>query len=62
MLEEIRVNMMTRIVAKRKQCSSWKYNYGPLIKKKFDDSKKEDDDWKMIWNGENGCEVKKVRK
>ncbi|KAH1083038.1 hypothetical protein J1N35_022799 [Gossypium stocksii] len=41
MLEEIRVNMMIRIVAKRKKCSSWKYNYGPLIKKKFDDNKKE---------------------
>ncbi|KAG8478410.1 hypothetical protein CXB51_028232 [Gossypium anomalum] len=54
-LEEIRVNIITRIVAKRKQCSSWKYNYGPLTKKKIDDSKKEG-------NGENGCEVKKGRK
>ncbi|MBA0664661.1 hypothetical protein Goklo_004629 [Gossypium klotzschianum] len=41
MLEEIRFNMMIRIMTKRKQCSSWKYNYGPVIKKKFDDSKKE---------------------
>ncbi|MBA0860905.1 hypothetical protein Goshw_022389 [Gossypium schwendimanii] len=40
-LEEIRVNIMTRIVAKRNQWSSWKYNYGPLIKKKFNDIKKE---------------------
>ncbi|KAK5812366.1 hypothetical protein PVK06_027795 [Gossypium arboreum] len=40
MLEEIRVNMITRIVAKRKQCSSWEYNYGPVMKK-FDDNNKE---------------------
>ncbi|PPR92396.1 hypothetical protein GOBAR_AA28276 [Gossypium barbadense] len=59
MLEEIRVKMMTKLVDKRKQCSSWKYNYDPLIKKKFQDSKKEGVDWKMIWNEENGCEVKK---
>ncbi|KAH1107109.1 hypothetical protein J1N35_010877 [Gossypium stocksii] len=52
MLEEIRVNMMTRLVAKRKQCSSCEYNYGLIIKKKFDDNKKEGVDWKMIWNGE----------
>ncbi|MBA0809020.1 hypothetical protein Gohar_024709 [Gossypium harknessii] len=45
---------MTRVLAKRKQCNLWKYNYGPLIKKKFNDSKKEGVDWKMIWNGENG--------
>ncbi|KAG8501827.1 hypothetical protein CXB51_004124 [Gossypium anomalum] len=51
MLKEIRVKIMTRI-----------YNYGPLIKEKFADSKKEGVDWKMIWNGENGCEVKKDRK
>ncbi|MBA0794280.1 hypothetical protein Gohar_018628, partial [Gossypium harknessii] len=25
---------------------SWKYNYGPLMKKKFDDTKKEGVDWK----------------
>ncbi|MBA0879618.1 hypothetical protein Goshw_009490, partial [Gossypium schwendimanii] len=61
MLGEIRVNIMTRVLAKRKQCNLWKYNYDPLIKKKFNDSKKEGVDWKMIWNGENGCEVKKGR-
>ncbi|MFQ6626650.1 hypothetical protein Gotur_005340 [Gossypium turneri] len=48
MLEEIRVNIITRIVAKRKQCISWEYNYGPVIKKKFDDNNKEGVDWKMI--------------
>ncbi|MBA0847675.1 hypothetical protein Goshw_021232 [Gossypium schwendimanii] len=48
MLEEIRFNMMIRIMAKRKQCSSWKYNYGPVINKKFDDSQKEGVDYKMI--------------
>nr|KJB19062.1 hypothetical protein B456_003G083200 [Gossypium raimondii] len=62
MFVEIRANMMTRIMAKTEQCNSWKYNYGPLIKKKFDDSKKEGVDWKMIWNGGSGCEVKKDRK
>ncbi|KAK5776084.1 hypothetical protein PVK06_044043 [Gossypium arboreum] len=62
MLEEIIVKMMTRIVDKRKQRSSWKYNYDLLIKKKFDDIKKEGVDWKIIWNGENRCEVKKGRK
>ncbi|KAG8496857.1 hypothetical protein CXB51_008022 [Gossypium anomalum] len=57
MFEEIRVNMMTRVVVKTEQCHSWEYNYGPLIKKKFDDSKKEGVDWKMISNGENGPAV-----
>ncbi|KAK8583429.1 hypothetical protein V6N13_022135 [Hibiscus sabdariffa] len=62
MLEEIRVKLMTRIVDKRKFCESWKHNYGPLVKKKFDKSKKDGIEWKMVWNGENGCEVKMGRK
>ncbi|KAK8715718.1 hypothetical protein V6N13_043046 [Hibiscus sabdariffa] len=62
MLEEIRVKLMTRIVDKRKFCESWKHNYGPLVKKKFDQSKKDDIEWQLVWNGENGCELKKGRK
>ncbi|KAK8694127.1 hypothetical protein V6N13_071684 [Hibiscus sabdariffa] len=62
MLEEIKVKLMTRIVDKRKFCESWKHNYGPLLKKKFDQSKKDDIEWQIVWNGENGCEVKKGRK
>ncbi|GMI67651.1 hypothetical protein HRI_000434400 [Hibiscus trionum] len=59
MLEEIRVRTMTRIVEKRRFMTTWKYNYGPLIKKKFDESKKDSIDWRMIWNGDHGCEIKK---
>ncbi|KAK8669521.1 hypothetical protein V6N13_106949 [Hibiscus sabdariffa] len=52
MLEEIRVKIMTRIVEKRHFISTWKYNYGPLIKKKFDVIKKDSVAWRMVWNGE----------
>ncbi|KAL4342055.1 hypothetical protein GQ457_08G017750 [Hibiscus cannabinus] len=62
MLEEIRVKIMTRIVEKRHFISTWKYNYGPLIKKKFDVIKKDSVAWRMVWNGKGGCEVKKGRK
>ncbi|KAK8609691.1 hypothetical protein V6N13_093107 [Hibiscus sabdariffa] len=62
MLEEIRVKIMTRIVEKRHFINTWKYNYGPLIKKKFDVIKKDSVAWRMVWNGEGGCEVKKGRK
>ncbi|KAL4323348.1 hypothetical protein GQ457_11G020680 [Hibiscus cannabinus] len=62
MLEEIRVKIMTRIVEKRQFISTWKYNYGILIKKKFDVIKKDNVSWRMVWNREGGCEVKKGRK
>ncbi|KAL4291966.1 hypothetical protein GQ457_14G024710 [Hibiscus cannabinus] len=62
MLEEIIVKIMTRIVEKRHFINTWKYNYGPLIKKKFDVIKKDSVAWRMVWNGEGGCEVKKGRK
>ncbi|KAK8582463.1 hypothetical protein V6N13_069240 [Hibiscus sabdariffa] len=62
MLGEIRVKLMTRIVEKRKFCKSWKQNYGPLVKRKFDQNKKDSIEWNMVWNGDNGCEVKKGRK
>ncbi|KAK8633758.1 hypothetical protein V6N13_014596 [Hibiscus sabdariffa] len=62
MLEEIRVKLITRIVDKRKFCESWKHNYGHLVKKTFDQSKKDGIDWQMVWNDENGCEVKRGRK
>ncbi|KAK8572825.1 hypothetical protein V6N12_028865 [Hibiscus sabdariffa] len=53
---------MTRIVEKRKFCKSWKQNYGPLVKRKFDQNKKDNIEWNLVWNGDNGCEVKKGRK
>ena len=62
MLEDIRVKMMTRIVEKREFCSEWKNNYGPLVKTKFDVQKKEGIEWQLVWNDDNGCEVKKGRK
>ncbi|MBA0722753.1 hypothetical protein Golax_003404, partial [Gossypium laxum] len=52
--------MMTRIVQKRKLCNGWKQNYGPLVKAKFDSTKKDCVKWQLIWNGENGCEMRKV--
>ncbi|KAK8619239.1 hypothetical protein V6N13_133205 [Hibiscus sabdariffa] len=62
MLEEIRVKLMTRIVEKRKFCKSWKQNYGSLVKRKFDQNKKDSIEWNMVWNGDNDYEVKKGRK
>ncbi|XP_017613473.1 uncharacterized protein LOC108458569 [Gossypium arboreum] len=59
MLEDIRTKMMTRIVQKRKLCNGWKQNYGPLVKAKFDANKKDCVEWQLIWNGENGCELRK---
>ena len=32
------------------------------MKDKFDVQKKEGVEWKVVWNGDNGCEVKKSRK
>ncbi|KAE8661931.1 hypothetical protein F3Y22_tig00113722pilonHSYRG00349 [Hibiscus syriacus] len=55
MLEEIRVKIMTRIVEKQRFLTTWKYNFGPLIKKKFNIMKKDSIQWRMIWNGDNGC-------
>ncbi|KAE8726154.1 hypothetical protein F3Y22_tig00007387pilonHSYRG00016 [Hibiscus syriacus] len=60
MLEEIRVEIMTRIVEKRKFLTTWKYNFGPLIKKKFNIMKKNNIKWRMIWNGGNVCEMMSV--
>ncbi|XVE59993.1 hypothetical protein DITRI_Ditri05aG0091100 [Diplodiscus trichospermus] len=62
MLEEISVRMMTRIVKKREFCNKWKNSYGPLVKIKLDAQKKEGVEWRVVWNGHNGCEVKKGRK
>ena len=62
MLEEIKVKMMTRIVKKRQFSSKWKNSYGPLVKDKFDVQKKEGVEWQVVWNGDNGCEVKEGRK
>ncbi|XVF50096.1 hypothetical protein PTKIN_Ptkin04bG0067200 [Pterospermum kingtungense] len=61
MLEKIRVYVMERIVEKKDFCNKWKNNCGPLIKKKFDEIKKEGVEWEMHWNGEKGYEVKKGR-
>ncbi|KAG8489070.1 hypothetical protein CXB51_017044 [Gossypium anomalum] len=54
-LEDIRTKMMTRIVQKQKLYNGWKQNYGPL----FDANKKDYVEWQQIWNGENGCELRK---
>ncbi|XP_039028523.1 uncharacterized protein LOC120162440 [Hibiscus syriacus] len=35
MLEEIRINIMTIIIEKQRFLTTWKYNFGPLIKKKI---------------------------
>ncbi|MBA0756643.1 hypothetical protein Gogos_022247 [Gossypium gossypioides] len=59
MLEDIRTKMMTRIVQKKKLCNGWKQNYGPFVKAKFDANKKVCVEWQLIWNGENGCELRK---
>ncbi|KAH1039692.1 hypothetical protein J1N35_041435 [Gossypium stocksii] len=37
-------------------------NCGPLVKKKLDQNKKDGVKWQTVWNGDNGCEVKKDRK
>ncbi|XVF67747.1 hypothetical protein PTKIN_Ptkin10aG0147000 [Pterospermum kingtungense] len=62
MLEEIMVFVMEKIVEKRDFFTKWKNNYGPFIKDKLDDYKKEGVDWRVHWNGEKRCEVKKGRK
>ncbi|XP_040948664.1 uncharacterized protein [Gossypium hirsutum] len=61
MLEDIRTKMMTRIIQKRKLYNRWKRNYGPLVKAKLDANKKDCVEWQLIWNGENGCELRKGR-
>ncbi|OMO57550.1 Zinc finger, PMZ-type [Corchorus olitorius] len=61
MLEQIREETQKRIEAKRIFCSKWKHNYAPLIKKKFDERKKEAREWKMVSYGVNGVEMKKGR-
>ncbi|XVE61624.1 hypothetical protein DITRI_Ditri06bG0055400 [Diplodiscus trichospermus] len=62
MLEEIRVKIMTRIVVKREFCNQWNNGYGPLVKAKFDKQKKNGVEWRVVWNGDKGCEVKKGRR
>ncbi|XP_017635007.1 uncharacterized protein LOC108477073 [Gossypium arboreum] len=59
MLEDIRIKMMNRIIQKKKLCNGWKQNYGLLVKAKFDANKKNCVEWQLIWNGENGCELRK---
>ncbi|KAK5793373.1 hypothetical protein PVK06_034516 [Gossypium arboreum] len=59
MLEDIKTKMITRIVQKRKLCNRWNQNYGSLVKAKFDTNKKDCAEWQLIWNGENGCELRK---
>ncbi|XVE83395.1 hypothetical protein DITRI_Ditri16bG0085600 [Diplodiscus trichospermus] len=54
--------MMSRIVEKREFCTNWKHKYGPLVKQKINVQKKEGVDWHVVWNGNNGCEVKKGRR
>ncbi|KAG8499394.1 hypothetical protein CXB51_005973 [Gossypium anomalum] len=54
MLEDIRTKIMTRKYKK----GSYQ-NYGPLVKAKFDANKKDCVEWQLIWNGENGCELRK---
>ncbi|XVF85705.1 hypothetical protein PTKIN_Ptkin17bG0138200 [Pterospermum kingtungense] len=61
MLEEMRVYTMERIKERRDFCSKWRHNYGHLIKKRFDEYKKDGVEWSVHWNGEGGCEVKKRR-
>ncbi|KAG8481417.1 hypothetical protein CXB51_026252 [Gossypium anomalum] len=58
-LKHIRTKMITRIVQKRKLCNGWNQNYGSLVKAKFDANKKDCVEWQLIWNGENGCELRK---
>ncbi|OMO76714.1 Zinc finger, PMZ-type [Corchorus capsularis] len=61
MLEEIRVQTMTRILQKREWVHTWHDDYGPLVKEKFAKQKKEGIDWRMVSAGEFGCEIKKGR-
>ncbi|XVF45867.1 hypothetical protein PTKIN_Ptkin02bG0241900 [Pterospermum kingtungense] len=62
MLEEIRIFVMEKIVEKREFVNKWNNNYGPHIKDGFDEYKKEGVDWRVHWNGDRGCEVKKGRR
>ncbi|OMO50062.1 Pyruvate kinase [Corchorus olitorius] len=61
MLEQIREETMKRILAKRKFVEKWKDNYGPLIKIKFDQRKKDSGGWELRDFAENGVEIKKGR-
>ncbi|KAH1115306.1 hypothetical protein J1N35_008684 [Gossypium stocksii] len=55
MLEETKVK-------KRQFCKSWKQNYGLLVKRRFDQNKKDGVQGQIVWNDDNGCEVKRGRK
>ncbi|XVF44774.1 hypothetical protein PTKIN_Ptkin02bG0150900 [Pterospermum kingtungense] len=57
----MRVYTMERIKERKDFCSKWRHNYGHLIKKRFDEYKKDGVEWRVHWNGEGGCEVKKGR-
>ncbi|KAG8496299.1 hypothetical protein CXB51_009241 [Gossypium anomalum] len=37
-------------------------NYGLSVKRKFDQNKKDGVQWQIVWNDDNGCEVKRGRK
>ncbi|CAH9128552.1 unnamed protein product, partial [Cuscuta epithymum] len=61
MLEAIRVATMKRIAKKVKFSSKWAGKHGPRIIKKLNANILHSMGWKVIFNGDDGDEVKKGR-
>lgn len=61
MLEDIRVQTMTRIARCRKNVGKWHGNFGPRIMKKLNENIVEGIGWHVDFNGDDGYEIKKGR-
>ncbi|XP_042018886.1 uncharacterized protein LOC121766685 [Salvia splendens] len=60
MLEDIRVQVMRRLYAKRKFCTTWICVVGPRPMQKLERNKELSFKWQMVWNGDEGYEVSNV--
>ncbi|XP_039155563.1 uncharacterized protein LOC120287001 [Eucalyptus grandis] len=58
MLEDIREKIITRMHEKRGACQRWKRDIAPRILEKIEGNKKESAFCHVLWNGEDGFEVR----
>ncbi|XP_056158389.1 uncharacterized protein LOC130134754 [Syzygium oleosum] len=58
MLEDIREKIVTRMREKRDACQRWKRDIAPRILEKIEGNKKESAFCHVLWNGEDGFEVR----